>query len=206
MILLKFVLSFWVAQLVVVVVLLLGYGLGQSKGLVSERLADRKAVATEELVEGDIMKLSVVILLVVVLSATGCEQARTFSTSSQSTSRQAQNRGDFHLVGYKHSAGPHGMDLFTFTHQGRTITATCEQDGGDGSCSGLIPKVGEDLVGADDIRGYSAKTESVSATTNGKLEIFSAPGKPAPEICNGCLKMGDPAFSLWIQSVEVPEK
>jgi hypothetical protein len=153
------------------------------------------------------LKLSALILSVTVV--VGCQQAEQLTHARASTPAAPSTpygKHDFYLTGYKHGAGPHGMDLFTFTHQGRTVTATCEQDGGDGSCSGLISKVGQHLVGADDIRDYSAKTESVSATTNGKLEIFSAPGKPAPEICNGCLKMGDPAFSLWVQSVEVSRK
>lgn len=138
----------------------------------------------------------------------GCEQARQLADTRINVSNANSTpygKDDFYLTGYKHGAGPHGMDLFSFTHQGRTITATCEQDGGDGSCSGLISKVGQHLVGSDDIRDYSTKTQSISKNT-GKLEIFSEPGKPAPEICNGCLKMGEPAYSLWIQSVEVGAK
>lgn len=144
--------------------------------------------------------LSASVLLVSVIS--GCGQAHTVSAFPQSTSAQPYGKDDFYLKGYKRNAGPHGMDVFTFTHDGRTITATCEQDGGDGSCSGLLFKVGQHLVGADDIRDYSTKTQSLLQNT-GKLKIFSEPGKPAPEICNGCRKMGEPAYSLWIQSVEV---
>jgi len=150
------------------------------------------------------LKLSVLVLSISVI--TGCEQARTVSTSLQSASAQPQSKDDFYLRGYKRGAGPHGMDLFMFTHQGRTITATCEQDGGDGSCSGLISKVGQHLVGSDDNRVYSTKTKSVSDNTNGKLVIFSGSGKPAPEICNGCAIMPKEMCTMWIQSAEVTGK
>lgn len=132
---------------------------------------------------------------------TGCERASIAPLPAQTASAQPQAKDDFYLSGFKRNAGPHGMDVFTFAHQGRSITATCEMDGGEGSCSGLISKVGQHLFGSDEIRNY--KDNSIEPTANGQLVIFSGPGTPAPEICKGCLKMAKAEYTLWVQSVEV---
>jgi hypothetical protein len=148
------------------------------------------------------LKLSALILSVSVIA--GCKQAHIIAAPSQPAVSEPQGKEDFYLTGYKNHSGPSGMDVFTFAHQGRTFTATCEMDGGNGSCSGLISKVGQHLFGSDEIRDY--KDNSIAPTTNGQLVIFPGPAKPAPEICNGCKiwpKGTGVTYTLWIQSVEV---
>jgi hypothetical protein len=53
MIVLRFLLWVWGAQVVLAALLLLRYVLGQSASVVFERLKNRRAVVAEELVEGE---------------------------------------------------------------------------------------------------------------------------------------------------------